>query len=126
MIIKDIIVDGKVRKALFYTGSVVSYVSEKALPKDAVCIDITPIMARLAGTIHQLTQRCFISGTIDGHTFELDAFVIDNFDNVQERNNVEIDLLIGATTIEEWAVNINPKDQTLDLQGLKKREFLSF
>ena len=125
-IIKDLIIDGQTRKAIFDTGSVVSYVTEKALPKDAVSIDITPITSRLAGATHRLTKRCFISGTIEGRAFDLDAFVIDKLGSVQEKGNVELDFLIGATTMEEWAVNINPKDQTLDLQGLKKREFLSF
>jgi len=125
-IIKDLVVDGKTRKAIFDTGSVVSYVTEKALPKDAVCINITPMTSRLAGTTHRLTRRCFISGKIEGREFDLDAFIIDNLGNVQEKDNVELDFLIGATTMEEWAININPKDQTIDLRGLKKREFLSF
>jgi hypothetical protein len=126
MIIRDIIVDGKVRKALFYPGSVVNYITKKALPKDAVGIDITPITARVAGTTHRLTRRCFISGTIEGYTFDLDAFVVDKLDNAQGTNNFDIDFLIGSTTMEEWAVNVNPKDQTIDLSGLRKREFLSF
>jgi hypothetical protein len=101
-------------------------VTEKALPKDAVWINITPITSRLAGTTHRLARRCFISGTIEGHAFDLDAFAIDKLDSVQEKGNVELDFLIGATTMEEWAVNVNPNEQTIDLSGLKKREFLSF
>lgn len=125
-ILKDLIVDGTPRKAIFYPGSVVSYVTEKALPKDVVSIDIAPITSRLAGATHQLTKRCFISGTIEDRAFDLDAFVIDKLGSVQEKGNVELDYLIGATTMEEWAVNVNLKDQTLDLSGLKNREFLSF
>jgi hypothetical protein len=126
MIIKDVNVEGQLKKAIFDKDSVVSYVTERALPKDAVCINITPITSRLEGTTHRLTRRCFISGTIEGCAFDLDAFVIDKLGSAKEKGNVELDFLIGATTMEEWAVNVNPKNQIIDLSGLKKREFLSF
>ena len=38
----------------------------------------------------------------------------------------EIDALIGALTMEEWEISVNPKDGTLDLSGLKRREFTEF
>ena|SRR4030043_1536327 len=125
-IVKDILVEGKTKKAIFDSGSVVSYVTEKALPKSAVCINIPPITSRVAGSTHQLTRRCFIPSKLDGKDFEFDAFVINELGKVQEKGDIELDFLIGAATMEEWAININPKEQTVDLRGLKKREFLSF
>lgn len=125
-IVKDIIVDGKIRQAIFDSGSVVSYVTEKALPESAVCINVSPITSRVAGSTHQLTKRCFIPSKLDGKDFDFDAFVIDKLGKVQEKGDVDLDFLIGAATMEEWSISINPKEQTVDLRGLKRREFLSF
>jgi len=125
-ILRDVIVEGKPKKTIFDTGSVVSYITKDALPDCAVCIDIPLITSRVAGSTHKLTRRCFISGKLDGKHFDFDAFVIDKLGKVYEKQNTELDILIGAATMEEWAINVNPKEQTIDLTGLKRREFLSF
>jgi len=125
-IVKDLIIDGKKRKAIFDSGSVVSYVTEKALPESAVCINVSPITSRVAGSTHTLTRRCFIPSKLDGKDFDFDAFVIDKLGKVQEKGDIDLDFLIGAATMEEWAITINPREQTVDLSGLKRREFLSF
>ncbi len=125
-LLQDVTIEGKNKKAIFDTGSVVSYITKDALPDCAVCIDVHPIEARLAGKTHRLTKRCFIPSKINGQKFEFDAFIIDTLGKIQEKGNIELDILIGAATMEEWAINLNPKDQTIDLSGLKRREFLSF
>ena len=125
-IIRDIKINGKVRKAIFDTGSVQSFITENALPEDAVCIPIKPITARIAGSNHELKKRCLIPSKLENNSFEFDAFLIDNLGKMQEKGDIDIDIVIGATTMEEWAINLNPKKQTIDLGGLKKRQFLSF
>jgi len=41
-------------------------------------------------------------------------------------NGRELDILIGALTMEEWEINLYPKRGTLDLTGLKRREFIEY
>lgn len=125
-ILRDIQVEGEKKKAIFDTGSVQSFIVKKALPECAVCIKINPIDMRLAGSHHKITKRCFVEGKLENTKFEFDALVIDNLGRVQEKGDVELDILIGATTMEEWAMNVNPRKQTIDLGGLKKRQFLAF
>jgi hypothetical protein len=38
----------------------------------------------------------------------------------------EIDVIIGALTMEEWEISVNPKDGTVDLAGIRRRVFTEF
>lgn len=38
----------------------------------------------------------------------------------------EIDLLIGATAMEQWGMTIDPLTGRIDLKRLKKREFTEY
>lgn len=124
-ILRDIEIDGQNKKAIFDTGSVTSFITKDALPECAVCISIKPIDMRLAGKHHRIVKRCLISGKLEKKNFEFDAFLIDGLGEVQEKGET-LDILIGATTMEEWAIIVDPKKQTIDLGGLEKRQFLAF
>lgn len=41
-------------------------------------------------------------------------------------NGKKIEVVIGALTMEKWEIIPNPKDATLDLTGLQRREFIEF
>jgi len=129
IIIQDIAFDGIKKKALFDSGSITSYITKDALPECAVCISIKPIDVSLGGKHHRITKRCFVPGKLNEIPFEFDAFVIDELGkvlDVKQKRKIQLDILVGATTMEEWGIYLNPKKQTLDLTGLKKREFVSF
>ena len=125
-IIKDLEINGIKRKAIFDTGSVQSFITEKALPEDAVCIPIESITARIGGLPHEIKKRCLIPSKLENINFEFDAFLIDNLGKAQEKGDVDIDIVIGAATMEEWGINLYPTEQKLDLHGLIKRQFLCF
>jgi hypothetical protein len=38
----------------------------------------------------------------------------------------ELDMFIGALTMERWEMKLYPKSLTLDLEGLRRREFTEF
>jgi len=38
----------------------------------------------------------------------------------------ELDVIIGARTMEQWEIRIDPKTGSLDLEGLGRREFTEF
>ena len=129
IIVRSIMFDGIKKKALFDSGSVTSYITEEALPECAVCIPIKPVDVSLGGRHHNITKRCIVPGKLNETPFEFDAFVIDKLGKVldtKKKEKIKLDILIGATTMEEWGIYLNPKTQSLDLSGLKKREFVSF
>jgi len=41
-------------------------------------------------------------------------------------NGKELDIIIGTTTMEEWEIRLDSKNEGLDLSGLRRREFTEF
>jgi len=125
-IISDIEVNGKKLVTLFDTGSLVTYITERALPEDAKCKEIVnPVTSHLVQKEHILTKVCIISGKLDGCAFPFQAFVVDSIGKVPETKR-ELDIVFGATGMETWDIKLDPRRKKLDLTGLKKREFVSF
>jgi len=77
----------------------------------------------LGGKIIEVKEYCSIEGKIEGHVFHTEVIPLDDIGKVDGK---VIDVLIGALTMEEWEIIPNPKDATLDLTGLKRREFTEF
>jgi hypothetical protein len=71
----------------------------------------------------EVKEYCAVEGKIEGYAFDTKVVPIDDLGRVDGK---KIDVLIGALTMEEWEINTNPKDGTLDLGGLKRREFTEF
>ena len=38
----------------------------------------------------------------------------------------QLDVLVGALTMERWEIKLDPKTGELDLEGLRRREFTEF
>jgi hypothetical protein len=43
-------------------------------------------------------------------------------DSLGKANGRNLDAIIGAITMEAWEITVNPKEGTLGLEGLKRRE----
>ncbi len=106
---------------VFDTGSERNYVKKDALPSDVQCSEINHFATNLGGKSHDIKERCTLVGEIEGLPFDFSAHVIDTIGNVDNR---DVDLVIGATAMEEWDMVLSPKGQKIDLNGLKKREFI--
>ena len=77
----------------------------------------------LGGKEIKVKGRCLFNGKIEGLDFSMWAIPIDELGKGDGKN---IAILIGASTMEEWEIIPNPKDGTLDLSGLKRREFTEY
>ena len=71
----------------------------------------------------EVREYCAVEGKIEGYGFDTKVVPIDDLGKVAGKG---IDALIGALTMEEWEISVNPRDGTLDLSGLKRREFTEF
>lgn len=47
-------------------------------------------------------------------------------EEIGQADGRELDALIGALTMERWEIKIDPREGTLDLEGLRRREFTEF
>lgn len=120
-IVQDIEIAGKRLKALWDTGSLRSYICSRFLPPNIR--KVPPIRVSIGGETVSLDRRCDVSVTIDGLEFDLTAYIIDDLGEIEEGR---IDAIIGALCMEEWYIKLDPKNRTLDLSGLRRREFTEY
>jgi hypothetical protein len=122
-IIKEVEIEGKRARALFDTGSFHSYVSRRFLEGVPLHRLVQPYKVALGGRKIEVRESCLFNGKIEGLDFSTWGIPIDGLGAVDGKN---IDALIGASTMEEWEIIPNPKDGTLDLSGLRRREFTEY
>ena len=122
-IIKTIEIEGKPAKALFDTGAFYSYVVSRLvghLPRKAV----TPsVRVGLGGHEVEIRECCFVEGKIEGLDFMTDAVVVDD---LGWADGHDLGVIIGARSMEQWEIRLDPRNATLDLEGLRRREFTEY
>ncbi len=77
----------------------------------------------LGGKMIEIHELCLIGGRIEDLEFDTDAVPVGE---VGSADGHELDVLIGALTMERWEIRLDPKTGTLDLEGLRRREFTEF
>ena len=77
----------------------------------------------LGGKDIDIRELCLIEGKIEGLDFFTDAVPIDD---IGLANGHKLDALIGARTMEQWEIRLDPRTGELDLEGLRRREFTEF
>jgi hypothetical protein len=122
-VLKEIEIEGKKATALFDTGSLHTYVSRRLLKGVPLRTISEPYKVALGGRVIEVKKCCIIEGKIEGLGFHTQVIPIDQVGRVDGK---VVDVLIGALTMEEWEIIPNPKDATLDLSGLRRREFTEF
>jgi len=122
-IIKTIEVEGQSAVALFDTGAVFTYVRSSCVrdvPRRAM---IPPVHVGLGGREIEIAEVCLIQGTIEGLNFLTDGVPIEE---IGQAEGYQLDLIVGARTMEQWELRLDPRNGTLDLEGLRRREFTEF
>ncbi|MBI2917318.1 MAG: hypothetical protein HYY01_04915 [Chloroflexi bacterium] len=84
---------------------------------------MSPITVGLGGTTRRLDERCDLTARIDGLEFDMTAYVLPE---LGETEHGRLDAIIGALTMEEWYIKLDPQKGDLDLTGLRKREFTEY
>ena len=70
-----------------------------------------------------LASACFVRGAIKGLAFLTDAVVVDD---VGRADGHVLDAIVGARSMEQWEITVDPRTGTIDLEGLRRREFTEF
>jgi hypothetical protein len=120
-IIKEIAVGGRALRTLFDSGSLRSYIKAEFRPPTAR--KVRPITVGLGGEVRQLNERCDLTAAIDSLEFDMTAYVVEE---LGETEHGPLDAIVGALTLEEWYIKLDPRTGELDLSGLRKREFTEY
>lgn len=120
-IVKDIEVGGRVLRTLFDSGSLRSYI--KAEFRSPNAWKVKPIMVGLGGETRRLDERCGLTATIDGLEFDVTPYIVEELGETEQG---ALDAMVGALTMEEWYIKLDPRTGELDLSGLRKREFTEY
>jgi len=119
---KNIEIEGKEALVLFDTGSYRSYVRKEFASENRW--KTIPFEVGLGGCRFRLSEACGLNCTIEGLGFDIKAYPVEEIG--RDEHGREIDAIIGATAMEEWALILNPKTGEIDLTALRKREFTEF
>ena len=122
-IIKTIEIDGQPAVTLFDTGAVNTYVLSSLvqnIPRKSVT---QPVHVTLGGQGIDIRELCFIDGKIEGLDFFADAVPVTKLGRADGH---QLDAIIGVLTMERWEIKLDPKNGTLALDGLRRREFTEF
>jgi hypothetical protein len=122
-IIKSIEIEGQPVAALFDTGAVYTYVRSRFLEKATRRGIAKPVRTVLGGQTIEIDELYFIDGKIEGLDFFTDAVPVTE---LGAADGYDLDAIIGALTMEQWQIRLDPKSGTLDLDGLRRREFIEY
>jgi len=122
-IVKTIQIEDQPAVALFDSGAIYTYVRSllvRELPRRAM---IPSVHIALGGRDIEVRELCFVQGKIEGLDFISEAVPIDE---IGHADGHELDVLIGARTMEQWEIRLDPRTGALDLEELRRREFTEF
>jgi len=122
-IIKEIEIEGQRAVALFDTGATFTYVREALVTKTPRGPVAPPVRVTLGGQTIQIREQCLLSGKIEGLDFSTDAVPVADLGRADGHT---LDAIIGARTLEQWEIRLDPKTGALDVEGLRRREFTEY
>jgi hypothetical protein len=124
-VIKTIEIEGQPVKALFDTGAFHSYLLRRYLESvpDRLVPVTKPYEFALGGETIKIKERALVNGKIEGLDFDTSVVPVEA---LGKANGHDLDAIIGAITMEAWEITVNPKDGTLGLEGLRRREFTEY
>ena len=122
-VIKTIEIEEKQVVALFDTGAYHTYVLRKHLKGVPSRSVKRPYEVTLGGNTLVVREHFEVNGKIEGLDFITTAVPIGS---LGKADGHKLDAIIGAGTMEEWEITVNPKDESLGLEGLKRREFTEY
>ena len=124
-VIKTIEIEGQPIKALFDTGAFHSHVLRRYLAgvPDRLVPVIKPYEVALGCETIKIRERALINGKIEGLDFDTSVVPVQS---LGKASDLDLDVVIGASTMNPWEITVNSKDGTLGLEGLRRREFTEY
>jgi len=121
--VKKIEIERKPAVALFTTEVGRCFVRRDLLPKAHIHLLSEPYRVRLGKKRIEIREVGLVLGKIDGLDFDVEADVVDVLDPADGQR---LDAIIGSFEMNRWEIRIDPASGTLDLEGLRRREFTEY
>lgn len=118
-----IVINGNNRWTLFDSGSRNNYIIQSVTEGLPSFSYDKPEKVHLAGKVHKIANYCNINCRIQGNEVVGLARVIDILG--KDETGKEIEILIGALTMQEWGIRLNLTEENLDLSHYSN-DFLEF
>jgi hypothetical protein len=94
------------------------------MAEDAPGIEVpAPPRVALGGRRIEIRELRFIRGKIEDLDFVAEAVPVDELGRADGQ---DLDAIIGARSMEQWEIKLDPRTGILDLEGLRRREFTEF
>jgi len=77
----------------------------------------------LGGKVWRPGEHCDLTIIIDGLEFDMTAYAVEE---LGETGHGPLEAIIGALTMEEWHIKLDPHTGELDLSALRRREFTKY
>jgi hypothetical protein len=122
-IIKTIEVEGQSAVALFDTGVTDTYVRSSLVASALRRSLPRPVCVVLGDQKIQLRELCLIQGRIEGLDFFTTAVPLEQLGRA---DGYDLDVIIGALTMNQWELRLDPNSGELNLEGLKRRTFIEY
>lgn len=122
-IIKTIEIEGQPAEALFDSGAFHTYVLRPYLENSPHLAIARPYNVSLGGETIRIEEMVMVNGKIEGLDFSTTVVPIDSLGRCDGH---DLGAIVGAITMEHWEIILNPRDGTLDLTGLRNREFTDY
>jgi hypothetical protein len=119
----NIEVEGRSCWALFDTGARNTYVAEDIAALIPTFGLENPESVALGGKTHSISKRCLLSCTVGGLPIWTHARILEKIG--EDEDGKEIEVLIGALTMQEWGIRPIPDEERLDMTHYPK-EFVEF
>ncbi|HME55116.1 MAG TPA: hypothetical protein VKM55_23115 [Candidatus Lokiarchaeia archaeon] len=115
--------EGEEVLAAFDTGAERSYIKRNRLPEGVHCTRIPAFTTGLGGSSNEIKESCTVIAELRGLPFDITVHPVNKIGAMEGK---EIDIIVGATTMEQWEMIPNLRTKELDISGLEKREFTEF
>jgi hypothetical protein len=122
-VIKTIEIEGQPVKALFDTGAFHSYVLRKYVTGSPTQVIAKPYEVARGGETFEVREHALVNGKIEGLDFDTSVVPVESLGKASGHN---LDAIIGTSTMKPWEITVNPRDGTLGLEGLRRREFTEY
>jgi hypothetical protein len=122
-IFKTIEIEGQPAIVLFDSGAMYTYVRSHLVTQAPRTAVTKPVRVLLNGQTIQINDLCLFKGKIEGLDFFGDAVPVAD---LGAADGHKLDVIVGALTMERWEIKLDPSTGTLDLEGLRRREFTEY
>ncbi len=82
-----------------------------------------PYEVALGGETIKIRERALVNGKIEGLDFDTSVVPVKSLGKANGHN---LDAIVGAITMKAWEITVNPRDGSLGLEGLRRREFTEY